>query len=103
MKYFTEETDKWFDGVKVDDKAKANILNFIKEKAPTRKNLEGLMKLLYDAELDGMYATAQDIINGEFSHEFRFRYHDSKRDFPGKVSATSSFFSIVKQAITYND
>ena len=103
MKYFNKETDKWFDDVKVEEKAKAGILNFIREKAPTRRNLEGLMKLLYDAGLDGMYATAQDIINGEFSHEFRFRYHDSKRDFPGKVSATSSFFSIVKQAISYND
>ena len=103
MKNYNEETDKWFNAVKVEDKAKANILNFIKEKAPTRKNLEGLMKLLYDAELDGMYTTAQDIINGEFSHEFRFRYHDSKQDFPGKVSATSSFFSTVRQAISYND
>ena len=104
MKYFNEETDKWFDKVSEVklNVAKRSDLIFALSKAPTKAGLGKVINVLKNIPaMSEVLQTAEDIMSGEFGHEFRYRYHKSSTDYPGKVSAASSFFSILRQALNY--
>ncbi len=76
--------------------------------APTRKNLEKMrddLRILRAPYTKGLRAHVEAILGGDLRHEFRYQFGGKATvtvSSYGKVSATSSLFSTVRQAARYN-
>lgn len=111
---FYQQVDQWFDSLgKLGQRFKSlknQIADLTNAAIPNRRRLEKLITLLEQlpARLKAkLVPQAQAIIAGEYSgrgsgKSFRFTYNKISR-WQGQCSATSEFFSQVRQAITYND
>ena len=110
---FSDDTDMWFDEVAEDAEKsfKNDMVNVrkiieITNKEATRPNLESLEKAIDNARFIQSSSKAymknqiKSILSGQYKNEFRFHF-GGKRSGGGKKSATSEFFSMVYQAITY--
>lgn len=111
---FYQQVDQWFDSLgKLGQRfkpLKAQIVELVSAAIPNRRRLEKLIPLLEQlpARLQAkLVPQAKAIMAGEYSGQgssksFRFRYN-SISIWQGQCSATSEFFSMIRQAITYND
>ncbi len=107
---FSTDTDKWFDAVvdnssDLDEKAK-EIITFTTKEA-TKSNLETIgVKISKSISFSAvakhaLQAQIKKIKTGKYKKEFKYQY-GGKKGSGGKTSATSEFFSMLHQALTYN-
>ncbi len=105
-KTFSEYTDTWFSEVIDYGRPATSLMEKADEilaLVPNRKNLERLYNEVLDRA--GMFSSADKhakaILNKEFRKEFRFQFSTMHRT-KGQCSATSEFFSLLRQALHYN-
>jgi len=109
---FYQQVDQWFEPLSVFGTQPSTLKDQIAELAnaaiPSRHRLEKMIPLLEQlpARLKNkLVPQANAIIAGEYSgrsNSFRFTYNRISK-WQGQCSATSEFFSQIRQAITYND
>ena len=111
---FYQQVDQWFGPLstygKKGTKLKVQIAELAAAAIPNRRRLEKMIPLLgqLPARLKAkLVPQAQAVMSGEYSgpgrsKSFRFRYN-AISIWQGQCSATSEFFSMIRQAITYND
>jgi hypothetical protein len=110
---FYQQVDEWFEPMIAFGDNPSPLKDQIAELAnaaiPSRRRLEKMIPLLEQLPPDlksRLVPQANSIIAGEYSRgnkrSFKYAYNRVSR-WQGQCSATSEFFSMIRQAITYND
>jgi hypothetical protein len=110
---FSMQVDEWFSRLSEfgneTSELKDQIVELSSANIPNRRRLDKMILLLEQLPATPQFVKlitqANAIITGDYSgrgKEFKFAYNRVSR-FQGQCSATSEFFSMIRQAITYND
>jgi hypothetical protein len=110
---FSQHVDGWFEpmirfGAKPSDLKTQIVALTDRSLTPNRRSLEkviGLLEQLPKRLRTKLVAQAKAVLNREYTgpkKTFRFTF-STHSPLSGQCSATSEFFSMLRQAITYND
>ena len=113
MSKFNTDTNAWFENLiqfgKTPSPLKDQIIALAKVDIPNRRRLEKMIELIEQlpAKFLPMLYQAKAILNRKYSkrgkdNEFKLTYNNISK-WRGQCSATSEFFSMIDQAITYED